>query len=387
MMRIEAAEGPGDAPTGAHHGAVDIDRQPRELQPRDGLGDQVVIELYQRGQGGLGELPEPVAHRAGGRDPRQPTETRDQRIPGEIPEVLQPARAGVEQRQHQQGEAPPTVVPARRGARCTQSARQIALPEVAAEQLQAAVRGQLLTRELDVQLPLDHLVQARYVQSHQGGLLCVGSNVGAFSLSSAQGAVLFHASSRFFMPQLFSDWGPSAIPSRSLLSVNHGTVSKAARHRARAGQRVPRPRSKGLFDRHRSFRASCSSIAPARDQGISSRPRGYGTWPIGANFRRVFPRLCNGKDCAGAKRRPRSSAISRSAFLQPERHPHLAIQRCRRGEVLVGFDSLARAPIRIAEAEVAVGDKRVHATVTSLWPPTRQALASRRGGQRCQSPR
>jgi hypothetical protein len=166
-----------------------------------------VVELDQRGQGGLGELPEPVAHRAGRRDPGQPTEARDQRIPGEIAQMLQPARAGVEQRQHEQGQPAPAVVAARPRTRGAQPARQIALPQVPAEQLQAAIRGQLLARELDVQLPLDQPVQARYVQSHQGGLLCVGSNVGAFSLSSAQGAVLFHASSRLVIPKLFSDWG------------------------------------------------------------------------------------------------------------------------------------------------------------------------------------
>ncbi len=44
--------------------------------------------------------------------------------------------------------------------------------------------------------------------SHQRGLLCVGSNVGAFSLSIAQGTFLFHEHSPSLMPQSFSDWGP-----------------------------------------------------------------------------------------------------------------------------------------------------------------------------------
>ena len=179
MMRIEPPKGPGDAPAGAHHGAVDIDRQPRELQPRDGLG--------------------------GRRDPGQLTEARDQRIPSEIAKMLQPARAGVEQRQHEQGQPAPAIVAARRCTRGAQPTRQIALPQVPAEQFQAAVRGQRLVHELDVQLPLDHPVQARYAQSHQRGLLCEGSNVGAFSLSIAQEAFLLpiHDATQ----HLFSDWG------------------------------------------------------------------------------------------------------------------------------------------------------------------------------------
>ena len=205
MMRIEPPKGPGDAPAGAHHGAVDIDRQPRELQPRDGLGDQVVVELDQWGQGGLGKLPEPGAHRAGRRDPGQLTEARDQRIPSEIAKMLQPARAGVEQRQHEQGQPAPAIVAARRCTRGAQPTRQIALPQVPAEQFQAAVRGQRLVHELDVQLPLDHPVQARYAQSHQRGLLCEGSNVGAFSLSIAQGPFLLQIHDA--TQHLFSDWG------------------------------------------------------------------------------------------------------------------------------------------------------------------------------------
>ena len=82
------------------------------------------------------------------------------------------------------------------------------LPQVAAEQFQTAVRGQLLLDELDGQLPLDQSAQARYAQSHQRGLLCGGSGMGMSpSLKSAQEAFLFHQPSASFMPQLFSDWG------------------------------------------------------------------------------------------------------------------------------------------------------------------------------------
>src|SRR5215470_19902138 len=44
-------------------------------------------------------------------------------------------------------------------------------------------------------------------------------------------------------------------------------------------------------------------------------------------------------------------------LLQPARRPHLAVHRRRRGEVLLRLLRLARAPVKLAEAEVAVGDE------------------------------
>jgi len=59
-----------------------------------------------------------------------------------------------------------------------------------------------------VQVSLEHPSQARYALKHQGGLLCVGSDMGMSSPpKNAQEAVLFHPNSRLFTPQLFSDWG------------------------------------------------------------------------------------------------------------------------------------------------------------------------------------
>ncbi len=63
---------------------------------------------------------------------------RDERIAGEIAEMLQPAGADVEQRQHEQGQPPPEVIAAGADTRRAQAARQRALAQVAAEQLQAA---------------------------------------------------------------------------------------------------------------------------------------------------------------------------------------------------------------------------------------------------------
>jgi len=46
-------------------------------------------------------------------------------------------------------------------------------------------------------------------------------------------------------------------------------------------------------------------------------------------------------------------------LIQPEPHPHLAIRRRRDREMLLR--ALARAPVELAEAEVAVGNERAHA--------------------------
>ena len=206
MMGIEAAEGPADGGAGADHGAIDVDRQPRQRQARDGVDHEVVVELDQRRQRLLRELPEPVAHGARRRHARQPAEARDQRIAGEVPQVLQPARADVEQRQHQQGEPAAAVVarpsphtrPAAGAADRAAAGSGAAVP---ARRTRSAPGAR--TRR---QIPLDHPAQARYAQSHQRGLLCEGSDMGMSSLKSAQGAFLF-LGINVPLPQLFSDWG------------------------------------------------------------------------------------------------------------------------------------------------------------------------------------
>src|SRR4030095_15460160 len=63
----------------------------------------------------------------------------------------------------------------------------------------------------------------------------------------------------------------------------------------------------------------------------------------------------------GALSSLRHRTLSRLRLLQPVRHPHLAVRRRRGGEVLAGLIALARAPVELAEAEVAVGDEGAHA--------------------------
>src|SRR5262245_38172010 len=62
------------------------------------------------------------------------------------------------------------------------------------------------------------------------------------------------------------------------------------------------------------------------------------------------------------------SALSRArgldvGLLQPVRHLHLAVHPYRRSEMLLRQLALARAPVELAEAEVAVGDEGTHAEV------------------------
>src|SRR5262249_49153352 len=64
----------------------------------------------------------------------------------------------------------------------------------------------------------------------------------------------------------------------------------------------------------------------------------------------------------GTSGRPPSALLSQLLLcpLQPVRHPHLAVHRCRGGEVLLRLLTLARALVELAEAEVAVGDEGAH---------------------------
>jgi hypothetical protein len=89
VMGIEAAKGPAHSRPCAHHGAIDVDRQPRQRAALDRVGDEVVPD--QRRHRGLRELAQPVADGARRRGPRQPAEARDQGIAGDIAEMLQAA--------------------------------------------------------------------------------------------------------------------------------------------------------------------------------------------------------------------------------------------------------------------------------------------------------
>ena len=203
VMGIEAAEGPAHRRPRADHGAIDIDREARQRQAREGLDDEVVVELDERGQRPLGELPQPVAHRARRGQARQPAEARDQRIAGDVAQVLQPARAHVQQCQHEQSEPAPTIISARRGTRGPQPLRQVELAQVAAEQFQPAIRGQLLVRELHMQRPLDHPGKLATLNRIRGVSCVWGVTWGCPPLRAHRGPFCFTRSQRVLTQSYF----------------------------------------------------------------------------------------------------------------------------------------------------------------------------------------
>src|SRR2546427_5026701 len=108
-----------------------------------------------------------------------------------------------------------------------QSTRQLALPQVAAQQLQPAVRSQVLTHELDVQVSLEHASQPRCAQTHQNGLLCVGSDVGTsiptktFPLGTHRRPFCFTRILALSRPSCFRIGARSTDPLRAALRSVH----------------------------------------------------------------------------------------------------------------------------------------------------------------------
>ena len=121
--------------------------------------------------------------------------------------MLQPAGPDVEQRQQHQGDARAAVVTGQPGERLAQPRGQIDAAQIAAQQLQAAVRRERLGHELDGEITLDHPSQARYRQTHQRGLQCERERIGMLSLKTALGASLIPCSPHSITPRLFADWG------------------------------------------------------------------------------------------------------------------------------------------------------------------------------------
>ena len=186
--------------------AIDIEREPRHVEPGQRVEHQLLVEPDQRPQRLLREAPQPVAHGARRRHAGQPREAAHERVVDQILQMLQPPGADVRERQEQQGEPRPAVVTAERGARGLQSARQLDPAHVTAQQFEAAVRRELLRNERNRQIPLDHLSQPAYAQAHQRGLLESESDVGTSTLLIRGFAPLMHFG-RSGTPSVISDWG------------------------------------------------------------------------------------------------------------------------------------------------------------------------------------
>ena len=120
--------------------------------------------------------------------------------------MLQSPGADVQQGDQQRPEPRTAVVTAEPGARRVQAPWQVEAVQVPAQQLQAAIRGQLLGDERDRQILLDHLPQGAYAQAHQRGLLESESDVGTSTLLIRGFAPLMHFD-HSFAPSIISDWG------------------------------------------------------------------------------------------------------------------------------------------------------------------------------------
>src|SRR6266568_411299 len=184
VVGIEAAKGPADRGAGADDGAVDVEREPGQAQPREGVEHDLLVEPDERPERLVSEPAQPIGDRARRREPGEPTEAANERIADEILQMLHAPGPDVEQGEQQQAEA----------------------ARIAAEQLEAAVRRELLGNELDGQISLDHPPQAAYAQAHQRGLRELRDDMGMSALWIRWKAPLIHADLDL-KPSVFSDWG------------------------------------------------------------------------------------------------------------------------------------------------------------------------------------
>ena len=156
-MRVVAALGSFDLKTGRDHHPVDIDREGPQLQPRQDLRDHGGIERHHVLHALHREALEPAAHRAR-RGPRPyPRKALQQRIGRQIPQVIEAASAyhqESDQHAHHRDHAEVSAQ-ARLGKGRADQPAEAHLAQVAVEQLQTRVRGELRVGELETKIPID----------------------------------------------------------------------------------------------------------------------------------------------------------------------------------------------------------------------------------------
>jgi hypothetical protein len=193
---------------GVDHGPVYIDGESRQPEPFNLFVEERAVECDHGLERRLGELLEPVHHGALRGEPREPAEPGNEGIAGEVAEVLQPAGPHHEEgddEEHQAGG--PVVAPESIGAEALAEAPvQVEEPEVPPQELQPAVRGEVLLHELDSQITFDRSTETCYSQAHDRGLLCEESWLAPLSWKTTREALLFH-STHTEKRSLFSDWG------------------------------------------------------------------------------------------------------------------------------------------------------------------------------------
>ncbi len=151
MVRIVAAPRPGDLESGAQDRTIEIDGGPAKTERSDLVDDEIAVEADERGDGLPREALEPVHHGSSRRNARQATEAPEERIVGDVLQMLQPPAADEKQSDHEQHQGPRTVITAER-LRCKCFAHATSKLQAAkepADHFQAGLRCQLLGAELD----------------------------------------------------------------------------------------------------------------------------------------------------------------------------------------------------------------------------------------------
>jgi hypothetical protein len=170
MMRVVAALGALDLKTRRDHRAVDIDGEAAKLEPRQDLCDHRGIERRQMLHALHREALEQAAHRARRRPHPNSSETMQQRIVGQVLQVLEaapPHHQRPDQHAHHRDHAEVS-------ARLAQGrAHQLAESDprqIPVEQLQSRVRGELRLAELERQIPIDTSMQIGVLRLTVSGL-------------------------------------------------------------------------------------------------------------------------------------------------------------------------------------------------------------------------
>ena len=174
MMRIVAVHGPGNLIPSADHGAVHINGQTAQIHGAHLIIQKLAVNPHQRAQRGPGELFEPIDYSAVAGHARQTTQPRKQRVRTDITQLAKPPASHHQQADDQHYQVHTAVVASKlvSAKRPPDAPMQPDDPEIAAYQLQTAIRSKPLACEFHRQVLLDHLPQPHYLQPHLRGLPC-----------------------------------------------------------------------------------------------------------------------------------------------------------------------------------------------------------------------
>src|SRR5580692_9334227 len=158
MMRVETVHRPSNLVAGADYRAININRQPPQAQLLDLIVEQLTIDPHQCRKRGLREFLQPLHYRPIRRNASQTTQPAEQRIVRYIAQLLKPPRANHQKPDYQQYQVHAAVVAAEivRPEPLANATIETYALEIAAQQLQPAIRSQLFAPEFNPKITLDH---------------------------------------------------------------------------------------------------------------------------------------------------------------------------------------------------------------------------------------